>query len=216
MNAKYYYFNAPSLQNVKNALIHILGVLPVDLAKDSDVPLLIQGPLLWRSPTQSIYKPQCTSSFSSQKIFPDIHALPFRYSWFPSLQNTPLSCVWIQVAEMLLTERSHPAGGCSIVQCWVLPGHCPGDRAGPASVFASCFAPHQVLGSQLCPHALMGGSVMPSLIFNVIALNLRIYLLYLFLEYNFSCADILTPGDQNCSNSRLLAAVLNSRNSYQR
>lgn len=46
MNAKYYYFNGPSLQNVKNALIHILGVLPVDLAKDSDVPLLIQGPLL--------------------------------------------------------------------------------------------------------------------------------------------------------------------------
>lgn len=87
MNAKYHYFNAPSLQNVKNALIHILGVLPVDLAKDSDVPPLIQSPLLGRSPTQSIYKTQCTSSFSSQKIFPDIHALPFRHSQFPSLQK---------------------------------------------------------------------------------------------------------------------------------
>lgn len=87
MNAKYHYFNAPSLQNVKNALIHILGVLPVDLAKDSDVPLLIQSPLLGRSPTQSIYKTQCTSSFSSQKIFPDIHALPVRHSQFPSLQK---------------------------------------------------------------------------------------------------------------------------------
>lgn len=46
--------NAPSVQNVKNALIHILGVLPVDLAKDSDVPLLIPSPLLGRSPPQNI------------------------------------------------------------------------------------------------------------------------------------------------------------------
>lgn len=146
MNAKYYYFNAPSLQNVKNALIHILGVLPVDLAKDSDVPLLIQGPLLWRSPTQSIYKPQCTSSFSSQKIFSDIHALPFRYSQFPSLQNTPLSwvcldsscrnaphrkespCGWLQYRSVLGAPRSLPQwkGWACLCLCILL---CPSPSA---------------------------------------------------------------------------------------
>lgn len=53
VNIKYYYFNAPSLQNVQNVLIHVLGVLPVgDLAKHSDVLFLIQGPLLQRSPTE--------------------------------------------------------------------------------------------------------------------------------------------------------------------
>jgi len=53
MNVKYYYFNAPSLQNVRNVLIHILGVLPVgDLAKDSAVLFLIQSTLPQRSPTE--------------------------------------------------------------------------------------------------------------------------------------------------------------------
>lgn len=82
-NVKYYYFKAPSLQNVKNVIIHILGVLPVgDLAKDSDVLFLIQGLCCKDLPQRSIYKPQCISS--SQKILPDLHALPFRYSQFPS------------------------------------------------------------------------------------------------------------------------------------
>lgn len=50
---KYDYFSAPSVQNVRNVLIRILGVLPVgDLAKASDVLFLIQGPLLQRSPTE--------------------------------------------------------------------------------------------------------------------------------------------------------------------
>lgn len=118
-NVKYYCFKAPTLQNVKNVIIHTLGVLPVgDLAKDSDVLFLIQGPLLQNLPQRSIYKPPRISS-SSTKILPDLHTFALQiFTIFFCLckAHSWLGLSWIQGAVVLLTWRFK--NGFSVVSCF--------------------------------------------------------------------------------------------------